>query len=77
MRSSPSIAPDLDDRDIYLVLDDAGGRLGRAWPETDEERTDREIVITADGPIFESRSRRGLQHSGGLVAGCVRRSPTS
>jgi hypothetical protein len=46
MRSSPSIVPDQDDRDIYLVLDDFGGRLGRAWPETDEERTDREIVIT-------------------------------
>ena len=46
MHSSPSIVPDQDDRDIYLVLDDFGGRLGRAWPETDEERTDREIVIT-------------------------------
>ena len=46
MRRSPSIVPDPDDRDIYLVLDDFGGRLGRAWPETDEERTDREIVIT-------------------------------
>jgi hypothetical protein len=46
MHSSPSIVPDADDRDIYLVLDDFGGRLGRAWPETDEERTDREIVIT-------------------------------
>jgi hypothetical protein len=29
-----------------LVLDDFGGRLGRVWPETDEECTDREIVIT-------------------------------
>jgi hypothetical protein len=46
MHSSPSIVPDPDGRDIYLVLDDFGGRLGRAWPETDEERTDREIVIT-------------------------------
>jgi len=46
MHSSPSIVPDQDDRDIYLVLDDFGGRLGRVWPETDEERTDREIVIT-------------------------------
>jgi hypothetical protein len=46
MHNSPSIVPDQDDRDIYLVLDDFGGRLGRAWPETDEERTDREIVIT-------------------------------
>jgi hypothetical protein len=46
MRNSPSIVPDPDNRDIYLVLDDFGGRLGRAWPEADEERTDREIVIT-------------------------------
>jgi len=46
MLSSPSIVPDLDDRDIYLVLDEFGGRLGRAWRETNEDRTDRQIVIT-------------------------------
>ena len=46
MLSSPSIVPNQEDRDIYFVLDDFGGRLGRAWPETDEQRTDREIVIT-------------------------------
>jgi hypothetical protein len=46
MLSSPSIVPDPDDRDIYLVLDEFGGRLGRAWRETDEDRTDRQIVIT-------------------------------
>lgn len=46
MRRSPSIASaQPDDVDIYLVLDDFGGRLGRAWRETDEERTDRETVI--------------------------------
>jgi hypothetical protein len=27
------------------VLDDFGGRLGRAWRETDEEDTDRETLI--------------------------------
>ena len=32
-------------RDIYLVLDDFGGRLGRAWRETDEEGTRRETLI--------------------------------
>ena len=32
-------------RDIYLVLDDFGGRLGRAWRETDEEGTTREELI--------------------------------
>jgi hypothetical protein len=42
MPRSPSISPALpDDRDVYLVLDDFGGRLGRAWRETAEERTDR------------------------------------
>jgi hypothetical protein len=46
MRRSPSIAPALpDDRDIYLVLDDFGDQLGRAWRETDEEDTDRLTVI--------------------------------
>jgi hypothetical protein len=40
MRVVPSIAAVLpDDHDIYLVLDDFGGRLGRAWRETDEEHT--------------------------------------
>jgi hypothetical protein len=46
MRRSPSIAADLpDDQDVYLVLDDFGGRLGRAWREASEERTDRETLI--------------------------------
>ena len=27
------------------MLDDFGGRLGRAWRETDEEDTDRETLI--------------------------------
>lgn len=47
MRRSPSIAPTLpDDVDVYLVLDDFGGRLGRAWRETDEESAARQAVIT-------------------------------
>jgi hypothetical protein len=47
MRRSPSIAADLpDDQDVYLVLDDFGERLGRAWRETSEERTDRETLIS-------------------------------
>jgi hypothetical protein len=33
-------------QDTYLVLDDFGGRLGRAWRETDEETsTSREVLI--------------------------------
>jgi hypothetical protein len=45
MRRSPSIVPREANQDIYLVLDDFGGRLGRAWRETDEADTDRETLI--------------------------------
>ncbi len=46
MPRSPSIVPHLADHDIYLVLDDFDGRLGRAWRETGEEKTDRAALIT-------------------------------
>jgi hypothetical protein len=46
MRSSPSIVPDSADQDIYLVLDDFIGHIGRLWREIDEDRADRESVIT-------------------------------
>jgi hypothetical protein len=37
MRRSPSITPaSPDDRELYLVLDDFGGKLGKAWRETPE-----------------------------------------
>ena len=42
---SPSIVPPEANQDTYLVKDDFGGRLGRAWRETDEEDTDRETLI--------------------------------
>jgi hypothetical protein len=46
MRRSPPISPaQPDDVDVYLVLDDFGGRLGRAWRETDEQSIDRQTVI--------------------------------
>ena len=46
MRSrSPSIVPQEANHDTYLVLDDFGGRLGRAWRETEEEGTERETLI--------------------------------
>jgi hypothetical protein len=45
MRLSPSIAAGLPDDVVYLVLDDFGDRLGRAWREADEELTDRETVV--------------------------------
>lgn len=44
MRRSPSIVPQTDDREIYLVLVDYGSQ-GRAWAEMDEGRTNRETVI--------------------------------
>jgi hypothetical protein len=47
MRNSPSIAPTApDDREVYIVLDDFGPRLGKAWRESPEDRTDRQSVIT-------------------------------
>jgi hypothetical protein len=41
---TPSIVPNGDDQNVYLVLDDFG-RQGRAWRETDVEATDLETVI--------------------------------
>jgi hypothetical protein len=42
--AAPSIVPDTPERDVYLVLDDFGP-LGRAWSETDEGHTSREVLI--------------------------------
>jgi hypothetical protein len=41
---TPSIVPNSDDQNVYLVVDDFG-RNGRAWRETDVENTDLETVI--------------------------------
>jgi hypothetical protein len=41
---TPSIVPNDDDRNVYLVVDDFG-RNGRAWREADVENTDLETVI--------------------------------
>ena len=41
----PSIVPNAHDETVYLVLEDFG-RNGRAWRETDVERSDLETVIT-------------------------------
>src|SRR5689334_11734285 len=45
MRTSPSIAPHQTEQDTYIVLDDFGDKLGRAWRETDEGAADRDAVI--------------------------------
>jgi len=44
LRRSPSIIPDVADRDVYLVLDDFG-RLGRSWRDTDEQSSDRTALV--------------------------------
>jgi hypothetical protein len=44
MPRSPSIVPEDDNRDVYLVLDDFGD-LGRAWCETAETDADRSVLI--------------------------------
>jgi hypothetical protein len=41
---TPSIVPNSDGQNVYLVVDDLG-RLGRVWREADYERTDQEAVI--------------------------------
>jgi hypothetical protein len=41
---TPSIVPNGDDQNVYIVLDDFG-RIGRAYRETDAERADLEAVI--------------------------------
>jgi hypothetical protein len=41
---TPSIVPNSDDQNVYLVVDDFG-RNGRAWREADIEATDLETVI--------------------------------
>jgi hypothetical protein len=63
MRRSLSIVPPGGDQEVYLVLDDFGSGLGRAWRETDVEHTDFETVITdlVDGQYKQPGSRRCLQ----------------
>ena len=45
MARSPSIVPSGPSQDVFLVLDQFGERLGRAWRETDENDTDYETLI--------------------------------
>jgi hypothetical protein len=42
---SPSIVPPGNDQDVYLVLDNFGGRIGQSWRETDVGHTDLETLI--------------------------------
>ena len=43
-RFPSTVVPEAN-HDTYLVLDDFGGRQGRAWRETDEQATSRETLI--------------------------------
>ncbi|TYL95864.1 hypothetical protein FXB40_13155 [Bradyrhizobium rifense] len=46
MANSPSIVPQsAANRDVYIVLEDFGGRLGRAWSETAEEDSNRATLL--------------------------------
>ena len=45
MSFSPSIVPSGASQDVFLVLDEFGERLGRAWRETGENDTDYETLI--------------------------------
>jgi hypothetical protein len=47
---SPSIVPPGDE--VYLVLDDFGGRIGQTWRETGAEDANLETVLSdlLDGP---------------------------
>jgi hypothetical protein len=45
MSRAPSIVPEDPDREVYLVLDDFGGRLGMAWRETEPADTKLERLI--------------------------------
>jgi hypothetical protein len=42
---SPSIVLPGNDQDVYLVLDNFGGRIGKSWRETDVGHTDLETLI--------------------------------
>jgi hypothetical protein len=45
MVSAPPIVPSSDQKTVYLMFDNFGGRMGRSWRETDEAHADREAVI--------------------------------
>src|SRR5258707_12974972 len=42
---SPSIVPPGNDQDVYLVLDDFGGRIGQTWRETNADATRLETGV--------------------------------
>ena len=46
MSSAPPLVPASNDQQtVYLVLDNFGGRMGRSWRETEEEKTNLSALI--------------------------------
>lgn len=43
---TPSIVPRDDEQNVYLVLDDLGGRFGPTWREAGADETDLETIIS-------------------------------
>jgi len=77
MPFSPSIVPSGEDQDVYLLLDQFGGRLGRAWRETDEADTDLETLIRrihntpAAWPAYDAAVKAAdLANCRAIVASC-------
>ena len=72
---TPSIVPNDDDQNVYLVVDDFG-RHGRAWRETDVEATDLETVILdmLEGQ-YKNPVRVSLEHAKVVAGRLGRRRP--
>ena len=71
---TPSIVPNEDDQNVYLVLDDSG-RNSRVYRETDVERVDLEAVIMdmLEGQYNNPIRVVGFTHRREMVAGRLRR----
>jgi hypothetical protein len=70
---TPSIVPNGDDQNVYLVVDDFG-RNGWAFRETDVDTADLEtVILDLLEDQYKDPPRRCLQHLRSLVAGRLRR----
>jgi hypothetical protein len=69
---TPSIVPNGDDQNVYIVVDDFG-RNGRAYRETDLETADLETVILGllEGEYNNPVRVVAFNTAEGLVAGCL------
>jgi len=60
MRRTPSVVPDTP-CEAYLVLDDFGGNIGKAWRETIEANTTRDALVRGTHTTKTAR----LEHARG------------